>query len=51
MLLAEDLRYVMGFKAADPGQDGGNSDRRNQDFITLVRPGGTVPRPLSVHGE
>jgi hypothetical protein len=36
MLLADDLRYVIGFPADDSQRDRDDCDRRNSEFITLV---------------
>ena len=36
MLLADDLRYVIGFAAGDSERERGDSDRRNAEFIALV---------------
>jgi CRISPR-associated protein Csd1 len=36
MLLADDLRYVLGVTAGDSERERGDCDRRNAEFITLV---------------
>jgi CRISPR-associated protein Csd1 len=36
MLLADDLRYVLGFSPDDPERAHGDCDRRNSEFIALV---------------
>jgi CRISPR-associated protein Csd1 len=36
MLLADDLRYVLGFTADETERERGDCDRRNTEFITLV---------------
>lgn len=36
MLLADDLRYVLGFTAEDSERERGDCDRRNAEFIKLV---------------